>query len=164
MVCIKFFKIGFTSKSAINDSFSFKFNGLIHIWPSYQPDSSYSIFSEVNLLKIWFQPRYNLREKRKGKDKLLKKLNKIYFNVEVSKYTLPEEIAKSIIKVPTQYLIKINEKDFFDFGKENILDFDNSINSLVGCWSLGTGQLDGFINLVYGKFKSSPLLQNDSRS
>ena len=57
----------------------------------------------------------------------------MYFNVEVSKYTLPEEIAKNIIKVPIQYLIKINKKDFFDFGKENILDFDNSINSLVGC-------------------------------
>ena len=57
----------------------------------------------------------------------------MYFNVEVSKYTLPEEITKNIIKVPSQYLIKINEKDFFDFGKENIFDFDNSINSLVGC-------------------------------
>ena len=57
----------------------------------------------------------------------------MYFNVEVSKYTLPEEIAKNIIKVPSQNLIKKNEIDFFDFGKENILDFDNSINSLVGC-------------------------------
>ena len=57
----------------------------------------------------------------------------MYFNVEVSKYTLPEEITKNIIKVPSQYLIKINEKDFFDFGKENIFDFDNSINSFVGC-------------------------------
>ena len=37
------------------------------------------------------------------------------------------------INVKNQYLSSINEKDFFDFGKENILDFDNSINSLVGC-------------------------------
>ena len=72
-------------------------------------------------------------ENRNGKDKLLKKLNKMYFNLEVSKYTLPEDIAKKIIKVTNQYLIKINEKVFLDFGKENILDFDNSINSLVGC-------------------------------
>ena len=57
----------------------------------------------------------------------------MYFNLEVSKYTLPEDIAKNIIKVPTQNLINVNEKIFFDFGKENILDFDNSINSLVGC-------------------------------
>ena len=57
----------------------------------------------------------------------------MYFNVEASKYTLPEEIAVNIIKVPTQYLSKVNENDFFDFGNENILDFDSSINSLVGC-------------------------------
>tara|TARA_Y100000994_G_scaffold198933_1_gene169061 strand:- start:342 stop:545 length:204 start_codon:yes stop_codon:yes gene_type:complete len=66
-------------------------------------------------------------------ERLLKKLNKVYFNKEVSKYTLPEEIAKNIIKVPIQDLINISEKIFFDFGKENIFDLDNSINSLIGC-------------------------------
>ena len=51
-VCIKFFKIGFTSIEAISDSFSFKINGFSHTWPSYQPDSSYSTLSEVNLLNM----------------------------------------------------------------------------------------------------------------
>jgi len=49
-ICIKFFKIGFTSIEAISDSFSFKANGFSHTWPSYHPDSSYSTFSDVNLL------------------------------------------------------------------------------------------------------------------
>ena len=40
------------SIEAISDSFSFRVNGFIHTRPSYQPDSSYSTFSEVNLLKI----------------------------------------------------------------------------------------------------------------
>ena len=57
----------------------------------------------------------------------------MYFNVEVSKYTLPDEIAINIIKVPTQNLINKNKNGFLDFGKENIFDFDSSINSLVGC-------------------------------
>ena len=51
IICIKFFKMGFTSIEAISDSFSFKTNGFIHTCPSYQPDSSYSTFSDVNLLK-----------------------------------------------------------------------------------------------------------------
>ena len=51
-ICIKFFKIGFTSIEAISDSFSFKTNGFIHTWPSYQPDSSYSTLSDVNLLNM----------------------------------------------------------------------------------------------------------------
>ena len=72
-------------------------------------------------------------EKRNGKDKLLKKLNKMYLNVEVSKYTLPEEITTNIKNVPIQNFSKIKEKTFFDFGQVNILDFDNSINSFVGC-------------------------------
>ena len=72
-------------------------------------------------------------EKRNGKDKLLKKLNKMYLNVEVSKYTLPDEITTNNINVPIQNFSNINEKDFFDFGQVNILDFDNSINSFVGC-------------------------------
>ena len=57
----------------------------------------------------------------------------MYFNVEVSKYTLPEEITIKIKNVPIQNLSNIKEKDFFDFGHVNILDFDNSINSFVGC-------------------------------
>ena len=88
----------------------------------------------------------------------------MYFNVAVSKYTLPEEITINKRKVPTQNLSNISKKDFFDFGHENILDLDNSINSLVGCWFLGTGQLDWFINFNYGNFKLSPLPQKDSRS
>ena len=66
-------------------------------------------------------------------DKLQKKLNKMYFNLVVSKYTLPEEIKINKIKVTTQSLSNINKKDFLDFGHENILDLDNSINSFVGC-------------------------------
>ena len=49
-ICIKFFKIGFTSIDAISDSFSFKTNGFIQTCPSYQPDSSYSTLSDINLL------------------------------------------------------------------------------------------------------------------
>ena len=97
---------------------------------------------------MWFHPRYNLIDKSKGTDKLLKRLNKMYFGVELSKYTLPEEITTNIKKVAIQNFSKIKEKDFFDLGHENILDLDNSINSFVGCWSLGTGQLDWFINIV----------------
>ena len=77
-----------------------------------------------------------------GKDKLLKRLNKMYLSVDVSKYTLPDEITTNIKKVAIQNLSNINEKDIFDFGKANILDFDNSINSFVGCCSFGTGQLN----------------------
>ena len=97
-------------------------------------------------------------------DKLQKKLNKMYFDVEVSKYTLPEEITINKRKVPSQNLSNINKSDFFDFGQENILDLDNSINSFVGCWFIGTGLLDVLINIIYGYFKLSPLLQKDSRS
>ena len=94
-IWIKFFKIGFTSIDAISDSFSFKTNGFSHTWPSYQPDSSYSTFSDINLLNIWFQPRYNLIEIKRGIDKLLKKLNRIYLKRYVLKYTLPEEIIRN---------------------------------------------------------------------
>tara|TARA_A100000164_G_C21483477_1_gene574521 strand:- start:273 stop:587 length:315 start_codon:yes stop_codon:yes gene_type:complete len=103
-------------------------------------------------------------EKRNGKDKLQNKLNNMYLNVALSKYTLPEDITINKRKFPTQNLNNINKKDFFDFGQENILDLDNSINSLVGCWFLGTGQLDWIINDSYGNFKLSPLPQKDSRS
>ena len=54
--------------------------------------------------------------------------------------------------------------DFFVFGQEKMIDLDNSINSFVGCCSLGTGHLDSFINDDYGNVRLSPLLQNDSRS
>ena len=57
----------------------------------------------------------------------------MYLNVEVSKYTLPEEITTNIKNVPIQNFSNIIEKDFLDFGQVNILDFDNSINSFVGC-------------------------------
>ena len=80
------------------------------------------------------------------------------------KYILPEEITRKIIKVPIQNLINAKISDFFDFGQEKIVDFDNSMNSFVGCCSLGTGHLDSFLNTNYGKVRLSPLLQNDSRS
>ena len=57
----------------------------------------------------------------------------MYLNVDVSKYTLPEEITTNIKNVPIQNFSNISKKDFFDFGHVNILDFDNSINSFVGC-------------------------------
>jgi len=144
-IWIKFFKIGFTSIEAISDSFSFKTNGFIHTWPSYQPDSSYSTFSEINLLNTCFQPKYNLIEIKRGIDKLLKKLNRIYFKRDVLKYTLPEEITRNRTKAPIQNFINIRINDFFVFGQEKILDFDYSMYSFVGCCSLGTGHLDWFI-------------------
>jgi len=80
------------------------------------------------------------------------------------KYTLPEEMTRNRTKPPNQNFIKIKISDFFVFGKEKSLDLDNSINSFVGCCSLGTGHLDSFIKLNYGNIRFSPLLQNDSRS
>jgi len=148
-IWIKFFKIGFTSIEAISDSFSFKANGFSHTWPSYQPDSSYSIFSDINLLNIWFQPRYYLIEIKRGIDKLLNKLNRIYFKRDVLKYTLHEEITRNRTKAPPQNFINIRISDFLVFGQEKILDFDNSINSFVGCCSLGTGHLDWFIKKLW---------------
>ena len=65
--------------------------------------------------------------------------------IDVLKYTLPEEITINNKNVAIQNFISINVNDIFDLGQENILDFDNSINSLVGCCSLGTGHLDSFI-------------------
>ncbi len=73
---------------------------------------------------------------------LLKKLNRIYFKRDVLKYTLPEEITRNRTKAPTQNFINMVISDFFVFGQEKILDFDNSMNSFVGCCSLGTGHLD----------------------
>ena len=88
----------------------------------------------------------------------------MYLDVEVSKQTLPEEITINKKKVASQNLNNINENFFFDFGQEKIVDLDNSINSFVGCWFIGTGLLDVLINIIYGYFKLSPLLQKDSRS
>ena len=69
----------------------------------------------------------------------------MYFRGDVLKYTLPEEMTRNRTKAPTQNFIKIRISDFFVFGQEKILDFDNSMNSFVGCCSLGTGHLDSFI-------------------
>ena len=80
------------------------------------------------------------------------------------KYTLPEEIIRNRTKAPVQNLINTRVSDLIDFGQEKIRDFDNSINSFVGCCSLGTGHLDSVINNNYGNARLSPLLQNDSRS
>ena len=65
--------------------------------------------------------------------------------MDVLKYTLPEEITRNKTKLPNQNLINITISDCFVFGQENILDFDNSINSFVGCCSLGTGHLYSFM-------------------
>ena len=137
--------MGFTSIEAISDSFSFRINGFIHTWPSYQPDSSYSTFSDVNLLNTCFQPRYSLIVINRGIDKLLKKLKRIYFKRDVLKYTLPDEIKRNRTKAPAQNLINTRISDFFVFGHEKIMDFDNSMYSFVGCCSLGTGHLESFI-------------------
>ena len=84
-------------------------------------------------------------EIKRGIDKLLKKLNKIYFKMDVLKYTLPDEITRNKIKAAIQNLINTRISDFFVFGQEKMIDFDNSMNSFVGCCSLGTGQLDSFM-------------------
>jgi len=61
------------------------------------------------------------------------------------KYTLPEEIKRNRTKATTQNFINIRISEVFVFGQEKILDYDNSMNSFVGCCSLGTGHLDSFI-------------------
>ena len=80
------------------------------------------------------------------------------------KYILPEEITINKTKATNQNLTNTSINDFLVFGQENIVDFDNSMNSFVGCCSLGTGHLVSFINDNYGNARLSPLLQNDSRS
>ena len=77
---------------------------------------------------------------------------------------LPEEIIRNRAKLPIQILLNMPINDFFVFGQEKMTDFDNSINSFVGCCSLGTGHLDSFMKFDYGNVWLSPLLQNDSRS
>ena len=68
-----------------------------------------------------------------GIDKLLKKLNRIYLKMAVLKCTLPEEIIMKSAKVPIQNLINTEINVFLVFGQEKISDFDNSMNSFVGC-------------------------------
>ena len=69
----------------------------------------------------------------------------MYLKKDVLKYTLPDEIIINKIKATTQNFINVRISDFFVFGQEKTFDFDNSMNSLVGCCSLGTGHLDSFI-------------------
>ena len=65
---------------------------------------------------------------------------------DVLKYILPEEITTNRRNAPSQNLINTKESAFIVFGHEKITDFDNAMNSLVGCCSRGTGHLDSFIN------------------
>ena len=83
---------------------------------------------------------------RNGIDKLDKRLNKMYLKIDVLKKTLPVEIIRNSKKLAVQNLSNTSVNDFLDFGQENVVDFDNSINSLRGCCSLGTGHLDSFMN------------------
>ncbi len=92
-------------------------------------------------------------EIKRGIDKLLKKLKKIYFKIDFLKYILPEEIRRNNAKAHIQNLISTRINDFFVFGQEKTLDFDNSMNSLVGCCSLGTGHLGSFIWKQLWKYK-----------
>ena len=80
------------------------------------------------------------------------------------KYILPEEITMNIKNAIIQNFVNTRINDFFVFGQEKIVDFDNAMNSFVGCCSFGTGHCDSFINENYGNERLSPLLQNDSRS
>ena len=66
--------------------------------------------------------------------------------MNLSKFELPEEIMKNITKAITQNFINTKTSDFFVFGQEKIDDLDNSMNSFVGCCSLGTGHLESLIN------------------
>ena len=72
-------------------------------------------------------------EIKRGIDKLLNKLIKVYFIIDVLKYTLPEEMPRNKMNAPNQNLINTKISDFFVLGHEKMIDFDNSINSFVGC-------------------------------
>ena len=85
---------------------------------------------------------------RNGIDKLDKRLNKMYLKIDVLKKTLPVEIIRNSKKLAVQNLSNTRVNDFLDFGQENVVDFDNSINSLRGCCSFGTGHLDSFMNFL----------------
>ena len=55
-------------------------------------------------------------------------------------------MATNKMKAPSQNFINTVISDFFVFGQEKMVDFDNSINSFVGCCSLGTGHLDSYFH------------------
>ena len=57
----------------------------------------------------------------------------MYFRINFSKSKLPEEIIKNKIKLTIQNLINTKINDFFVLGQEKMDDFDNSMNSFVGC-------------------------------
>ena len=84
-------------------------------------------------------------EIRSGIDKLLKKLISMYLKIDFSKYILPEEITRKITKATNQNFINTKISDFLVFGQEKMIDFDNSMNSFVGCCSLGTGHLESLM-------------------
>ena len=84
-------------------------------------------------------------EIRRGIDKLLKKLISMYLKIDFSKYILPEEITRKITKATNQNFINTKISDFLVFGQEKMIDFDNSMNSFVGCCSLGTGHLESLM-------------------
>ena len=69
----------------------------------------------------------------------------IFLKINFSKFELPEEIMRNITKATTQNFINTKTNDFFVFGQEKIDDFDNSMNSFMGCCSLGTGHLESLI-------------------
>ena len=69
----------------------------------------------------------------------------MYFNIDVWKYILPDDITMNITNATIQNLIKTINRDFFVFGQEKMIDSDSSMNSFVGCCSLGTGHLYSFI-------------------
>ena len=83
--------------------------------------------------------------------RLLKRLIKAYFSLKELKYVLPDDIRIKIINDTIHNLIKISAYDNFDLGNEKNLDFDNSINSFVGCCSFGTGHRKSFIIVKLGK-------------
>ena len=72
----------------------------------------------------------------------------MYFNSDVLKYILPEEITRNSTKPPNQNLTNAKINDFFVFGQEKMKDLDNSMNSFVGCCSFGTGHLDSLIIIM----------------
>ena len=62
-------------------------------------------------------------------------------------------MTRNRTKAIAQNFIKVIINDFFVFGQEKILDFDNSMNSFVGCCSRGTGHLGSFISVNYGNIR-----------
>tara|TARA_Y100000813_G_scaffold109795_1_gene78476 strand:- start:495 stop:710 length:216 start_codon:yes stop_codon:yes gene_type:complete len=70
----------------------------------------------------------------------------MYLDIESLKYTLPEEIIINKVNAAAQNFSKTIVRDCFDLGQEKNFEFDSSINSLVGCCSLGTGHRESFID------------------